>query len=540
MLLLHSQAAFFYIKERIREVMFETILKTGIYVRLSQEDRNKLNKNDESESIQNQKQMLTDYCNEKGWGIYDIYCDEDYSGADRDRPDYNRLLSDARNHKFDIVLCKTQSRFTREMEHVEKYINFLFPLWGVRFISVVDGVDSGENKNKKARQINGLINEWYLEDLSENIKSTLLMKRRAGMWVGAFAPYGYKKDPKDKHHLVIDEEAAEVVRYIYQLYISGYGKTAIARILNEKGIPNPATYKQQHNQPFQCSNKPCANIWRHFTVDNIICNEIYIGNTVQGKSANISYKSTKKRQIPKSEWCVVEGTHDAIIDADTWKKSVRIKQERTTTTTKNCTPTIFANKIRCAKCGGAMRIYISNQKRYYRCGIKYESPQSCEGTYVSVGVIEREVLKQIQMLYDHFFDAEAISEKVVVDSSLEQQLVKIKAKRSQVEMDIQKNVHRIKTLYIDKVDGVISASEYQELSSAFSRDKQNLEKELVLLNDKGNELSDLISSRRSKIEMIKTYKGITSLDRNIVDTLIDYIEVGGSRYDRVINIYWNF
>ena len=372
--------------------------KVGIYVRLSQEDRNKTNKFDESESIQNQKQMLTNYCIEREWDIFDIYCDEDYSGADRDRPDYNRLLSDAKKHQFDIVLCKTQSRFTREMEHVEKYIHFLFPLWNIRFISVVDGGDSDATNNKKARQINGLINEWYLEDLSENIKATLDMQRKKGLWVGAFAPYGYIKNPDDKHHLIIDEEAAEVVRYIYQLYISGYGKTASARILNEKRIPNPATYRQQHGQPFRCSYKICANIWRHFTVGHILNNEVYIGNTVQGKSENISYKSTKKRLLPRSQWCVVKGTHEPIIDIDTWNKHIKVRDERTSHTTKTNTPTLFANKIRCAKCGGAMRIYISNHKRYYRCGIKYESPGRCEGTYISVSVLERAVLEQIQKL----------------------------------------------------------------------------------------------------------------------------------------------
>lgn len=514
--------------------------KVALYVRLSQEDRNKINKFDESESIQNQKQMLTNYCIERDWDIFDIYCDEDYSGADRDRPDYNRLLSDAKKHQFDIVLCKTQSRFTREMEHVEKYIHFLFPLWNIRFISVVDGGDTDEKSNKKSRQINGLINEWYLEDLSENIKSTLETKRKAGMWIGAFAPYGYIKDPDDKHHLIIDEEAAEVVRYIYQLYISGYGKTAIARILNEKRIPNPATYKQQHNQPFQNSNRECAKIWRHFTVGNILNNEVYIGNTVQGKSTNISYKSTKKRQIPRDKWCIVEGTHDAIIDSDTWVKSLKTKKERTTTSNKENKPTLFSNKVRCAKCGGAMRVYISNHKRYYRCGIKYESPGSCEGTYVSISVLERAILQEIQSLYDKYFDVDFIAQQVVLKNNLKQQLDNIKNKEHQLSYELSKINQRIKSLYIDKVDGLITNEEYRELSISFRTDKTQIEKEFSVLKDREIELQNNSVEKQSKIEIIKKYKTINELDRNIIDTLIDYIEVGGNKNNRIINIHWNF
>ena len=148
-----------------------------IYVRLYDEDRNKKYVTAESESIQNQKSMLINYAIERSWDIYNIYCDEDYSGIDSERPEFNKLLEDAKNHKFDIVLCKTQSRFTRDMEMVEKYLHNKFVEWNVRFVSLVDHVDTLDKGNKKSRQINGLVNEWYLEDLSENIRRTFLFGR---------------------------------------------------------------------------------------------------------------------------------------------------------------------------------------------------------------------------------------------------------------------------------------------------------------------------------------------------------------------------
>ena len=222
--------------------MMNTKSKVAIYCRLSEEDRNKQHETDDSNSIQNQKSMLIQYVLEQGWEVYNIYSDDDYTGSDRRRPEFNKLLNDAEHRKFDIILCKTQSRFTRELELVEKYIHGLFPIWGIRFISIVDNADTANKGNKKSRQINGLVNEWYLEDMSENIRSVLTDRRKNGFHIGAFALYGYKKDPEQKGHLIIDEEAAAVVREVFTLFSQGYGKTAIARMLNDRGIPNPTEY----------------------------------------------------------------------------------------------------------------------------------------------------------------------------------------------------------------------------------------------------------------------------------------------------------
>ena len=186
-------------------------MKVAIYCRLSEEDRNKVNKEDDSNSIKNQKAMLIQYAVSQEWDLYDIYSDDDYAGSDRNRPQFKRLLADAESRKFDIILCKTQSRFTRELELVEKYIHGLFPIWGIRFVSIVDNADTANKGNKKARQINGLVNEWYLEDMSENIRSVLKSRRESGFHIGAFAPYGYEKERALKGHLCVDKEAAEIV-----------------------------------------------------------------------------------------------------------------------------------------------------------------------------------------------------------------------------------------------------------------------------------------------------------------------------------------
>lgn len=229
-------------------------IKAAIYCRLSKEDAAKTGP--ESESIQNQRSMLLRYAAEHGYTVQEVYIDEDYSGADRRRPAFNQMLAAAERREFDVILAKTQSRFTRDMELVEKYLHGKFAEWGIRFIAVVDHVDTQDRAGKKARQINGLINEWYLEDLSDNVRSVLTHKRWQGDYIATFALYGYRKDPADHSRLLPDPEAAAVVRHIYALYLQGYGTARIAHILNAEGIPPPSVYRQQHGGPGPHRQRP--------------------------------------------------------------------------------------------------------------------------------------------------------------------------------------------------------------------------------------------------------------------------------------------
>lgn len=197
-------------------------LKVAIYLRLSDEDKNKINKLDDSESIKNQRNLLLEEINKHpNYILIGEYCDEDLSGAGTYRPEFERLINDCKKGKIDIVLCKSQSRFSRDMEIIEKYLHNKFIEWNIRFVSLVDHVDTEDKGNKKSRQINGLVNEWYLEDLSENIRKTFDSKRRQGLHVGSFVCYGYKRNPENKNKLIIDEEAAEVVKLIFNLYEQG-------------------------------------------------------------------------------------------------------------------------------------------------------------------------------------------------------------------------------------------------------------------------------------------------------------------------------
>lgn len=280
----------------------------AIYCRLSVEDREK--QTAESESIQNQRAMLTAYARAQGWEIYRVYADEDYSGLREDRPAFRQMLAEAEAGHFSILLCKTQSRFSRNAATAEQYLHGKFPLWGVRFVTVVDHVDTAERGNKKARQINSLVNEWYSEELSENIRAVFRRKMAAGQFLGNYAPYGYRKDTACRHRLVPDAETAPVVAEIFSLYLAGLSCKIIAERLTAQAIPTPTQVKQSRGEDL---GRRARSGWATGTVRKILSNPVYAGHMAQGKEEKISFKEKKTRALPKSAWIVVEDTHPPLV-----------------------------------------------------------------------------------------------------------------------------------------------------------------------------------------------------------------------------------
>lgn len=513
--------------------------KAALYVRLSREDRDKVDKSLESESIINQQIMLLEYCKKQGWDVFRIYNDEDYSGSDRDRPEFNKLLKDARDRKFDIVLSKTQSRFARDMEIVEKYINTLFPIWGIRFVGLVDNADSDNKSNRKSRQINSMVDQWMLEDLSENIKATLSAKRKSGLWVGAFAPFGYIKDPDNKNHLIPDPEAAEIVKYIFKLYLKGYGVNSLTRKLNEEGIPNPAAYKKSKGQAFQNKNRECSTLWGTFSIQRLLKNQVYLGHTVQGQTENISYKSNKKRSKPKEEWDIVKNTHEPIIDEYTfYKVQETLNQKRRSD--KTGAASIFANKIKCLRCGGSMRSQISGKKKYYVCHRHFVAPDLCEGTYVSKSVVEKTVLSELRKLYNAYIDEETVEKSLSVTNKLNEKINFLSKQIDNIKNEYSKVENRFKHLYYDKLDGIISPEDYNILYKDCKDRQLKLQNQLSILSEKISVAEEQKKHSSNIKDIISQFKNITELDRYTVETLIDYIEVGGNKNDRIIKIHWNF
>ena len=214
-----------------------------LYLRLSDEDRDKLTKEQKSESIKNQENMLRDYAENQNWKIVAIYDDEDWSGADDTRPNFNKMILECQNGNVDVVLVKSQARFARDMEIVEKYVHNKFIEWNVRFVTLMERIDNTKRETRKTSQIIGLTDQWYLEDTSHNIRETFKTKRKNGEFTGAFTVYGYRKDPENKNHLLPDSLVANNIIRIFEEYNNGYGMDKIAAGLDKDNILSPLEYK---------------------------------------------------------------------------------------------------------------------------------------------------------------------------------------------------------------------------------------------------------------------------------------------------------
>lgn len=348
--------------------------RVAIYARLSKEDLDK--GENVSESIRNQESMLLSYVEEHGWEVCDIYRDEDYSGAyagdDNIRPEFNRMIKDASKHRFDIVLCKSQSRFSRNMEVIEQYIHGKFAEWGIRFIGVVDYVDTDIKGNKKSRQINSLINEWYLDDLSENIRAVYKHKMELGEFMAAFPPYGYSKNPSRKNHLVINPNTAPIVRQIFEWHTEGYGAAKISRMLNDMEIPCP-----RKQQEIDGMRKTCIYAsddmgkWSAASIGDILHNQAYCGDVVQHTVEKISYKSRKRHKLKSDEWIVIRDMHEPIVSREMFEATQkRLAAKRKSTGTGKVH--ILSGKVFCHYCGKPMQKNNSKGSyEYLRCRDKY-------------------------------------------------------------------------------------------------------------------------------------------------------------------------
>jgi site-specific DNA recombinase len=506
----------------------------ALYCRLSRED---FSTTGESESIRNQKSLLLQYAESHNWKVYDIYCDEDFSGADRQRPAFLRMLHDAEARKFDIILCKTQSRFTRDMELVEKYIHGKFPLWGIRFVTVVDNVDTDIRGNKKIRQIGGLVNEWYLEDLSENIRTVLDSKRRNGVFIGSFAAYGYRKDPGDKGHLLIDGIAAAVVRDIFQLYCSGNSLRLIADILNHRGIPNPTAYKQQCGLNYVNQSSDRSAHWNKNTVRRILENRLYVGDMVQGRRKKISYKSKICLDVPKSQQICIPNTHAAIVSSDVFDAVQARLHSRSHSRTPG-PPCPLSGKVFCGTCGATM---VKNSNSYARNPLYYmRCPNGCPSCSIRLDWLQESVAEKLRQ---HLCMAIQALDKDVVEAHLENTdtITDIQVELEHLHNRREKLQTALRSLYLDKADGLISAEQFQEMSAGFTRESAQLQTRIESVQAQAaGQQADRSAAAAAAIDSLCQLK---TLDTVAVEIFISRITVSPRNQlsnTQKIQIVWNF
>ena len=506
---------------------------TALYMRLSRDDESF----GDSVSIETQRTILRRFASENNLHVVDEYIDDGWSGTNFDRPNFQRMMADVEAGKVNCIASKDLSRFGREHIMMDYYLEFVFPEKGIRYIAVSDNEDTEKGLSDFV-PFKNLFNEWFAKDTSRKVKNSLHAKFLAGERTFAYAPLGYKRDPEDKHHLVIDEETAPTVRRIFSMRASGMGFRAIAVTLNEEGVlPPGALYYQRkgRSDPRNVNHK-----WAETTVKALIRSEVYIGNMVQGKTGTLSYKSRKLINKPEEEWIRVEGTHEPIISREVWDTVVSIdkKKVRKTPPTDGIR-SIFTGLVYCADCGFKMRNHIERftykdgtPGRYssFICGNYARSGKSaCTIHSIYENVLEELVLTDIRekarfVECDGERLAEQISRMKEKESrsrvtSYEQELKAAAARMTELERLMQ-------NLYEDKCTGTIPQTVFQTLMRKYETERAEKASAIPELEQKVRAQLENRQDANRWMEVIRRYTEITVLDESILFELVDRIEVG--------------
>lgn len=518
--------------------MIEKTYNVGIYCRLSNDDE----RDGESVSIENQKLLLQRYVREQGWNEIDVYIDDGYSGTNFQRPGVQRLIADAKAKRINVILVKDLSRFGRNYIEFGQYTDYLFPSIGCRFIALNNGIDTMKNDGSTdVMCFLNLFNEFYSRDTSKKVKAVKKACAEDGKFMGIHPPYGYKRDPLDKHHFIIDEETAPLVRRMFAMRASGTPFRKIATTLNDEGIQPPGELYYQRQG--RSDPRRVNHLWNESTVKVMLRNEAYIGNMVQGKCGTLSYKSKKLVSKPKEDWIRVEGTHEPIISREIWDTVVAIDQKRVRKSdTADGVRSIFTGLVYCADCGFKMRNQVERftyqdgrPGRYssFICGSYSRSGKSaCTIHTIYEDVLKQLVLADIREKAQYAeYDRERLLAQIIRmkdkelhsrTASYEQELKTISARVSELERLMQ-------NLYEDKCTGVVPQTVFQTLMKKYEMERAQKAAAIPELERKVRMQMENRHDADRWAEIIRRYTEITELDETILFELVDRIEVGETR-----------
>lgn len=511
------------------------VWKIAIYIRLSREDARCL---DESESVTNQRAIIEEYIAGLNDGdeyiIVDEYVDDGISGTtDDERDDFQRMLADIKRGRVNCVIVKDLARSFRNYSDQGYYLDDWFPRYNVRFISLfhqpLDSYKEPQNMRSIAVPIQGVLNENHCAETSDKVREVFDMKRRNGEHIGSFAVYGYLKDPNNKNALVVDEEAAGVVRDIFQMFLDGMSKNAIVRHLNDHGVLCPAAYKRErlglkYQNP---SLDPCKRpLWCAMTVGGILKNRMYCGDMVQGRYRMKSYKVHVQEVVTQDEWYIVENTHEAIIDRETFEKAQRLLMRDTRTGPQQKKLYLFSGFLKCADCGKAMtRSKVGSTVYYYCRTYKDQSKRACTKHTIKHTQLEAAVLyalqQQIYLAVDFSKTVEQINKTPLVKS----RSTKLHHAIEQKERELAKIVRYKQSIYQDWKDGEITHSDYRHMKEDYEQQAQALNQVLERLREEQRELENGMDTENSLLCIFRQYQNIETLTRDVLIELVDHIKV---------------
>ena len=516
--------------------------RVGLYIRLSREDGDK----EESSSVTNQREILKRYVSEQpNFFIVKEYVDDGWTGANFDRPKFKEMIADIEAGIIDTVITKDLSRLGRERLGVGHYTEIYFPEHNVRYIALLDNIDTyfDAGMNDMA-PFKGVINDMYVRDISKKIRSSLIERKKAGNFLGVTAPYGYKKDPNNKFHLIINEKEAKVVKRVFRLYLEGNGLTRIAQILTKDGIPVPG----ESRDIGKTRRTALYSSWKQTTIRRILDNRVYLGELVQFKRRKINYKSKRRITVPEEERYICRGTHETIIDEESFNAVQNIlKKNKSFKGLKH--DYLFKGLLFCSECGARLNVTYSNyalkrygEYRYTTICYSYSRLYSdiCTRHSNSIPELEEVLIKHIKEVCSRY-----------INENLQDELISMAKKQKQFELKQITNEKKletleqkisdiglyIKTLYMDKVKGVVSENDYVSLVADFTKDRDNLIKEKEELIKTINNQKPQIDETAKIEKLAKEFLSLEKPTKQLLNELIEKITISENKE---INIYFKF
>lgn len=525
-----------------RSKMYNTILqspefyKVGLYIRLSQED-DKVHKRElESESIVNQRSLLMNYLKSNGFIFTDEYVDDGYSGTNFNRPEFLRLIFDIESGKINCVITKDLSRLGRDYIQCGYYVEQYFPLKKVRYISILDNVDTFlDSANNDIAPFKALFNDMTSKDTSKKIRSILKNKKLEGKFIGSKPSYGYIRDPLDKGHLIPDPITAPIVKRIFKELLDGNKVIDIIERLNNEQIPTPSVYKGTKPSKQQKT----GNLWTHSSLNKIIKNRMYTGDMIQNVQAKLNYKSQKRLALSTEYWIIVENTHEALVDRNVWEKLQKTSY-RTRVTKHNRPKRLLEGLVYCKECGNMISVSHKDKNNYWsmNCNKYSRSPRLhlCSSHFFNYDVFEKNILDKIKSTCEGYLkkiDIKDLSGKIKMIENNKNSLNEEKENLLNSINELQK---KIDALYEDRYNGIIAIDTYIRLSTKteniIRQYKSRIsEIETALEQKEDNKLASELESTIKKLLDIK------KPSRDLLFTLINKIVVDK---DKNIEIIYNF
>lgn len=508
----------------------DKVYRAGLYARISVETERKR----EADTIGNQLQLLKDYVSEHSdLTVFDIYSDDDISGTDFIRPEFSRMMNDLRDGKIDCIIVKDLSRLGRNYLESGEYIEMVFPFFRCRFISVTDRFDTKYQQADISVQLKNMANEMYAKDISRKICSTMRTIQDQGKFAGSRAPYGYRLDPADKHHLIIDEETAPIVKQLFELLAEGNTVHFVATTMNANGIPSPG--RLLYERGIASTDHFKNSKWYMQTVRRILQDEIYLGWMVSGKFRSTYHSTGKKgsQPVPREEWIVTKGTHEPIVTEELFNKVqeyfVRMKEEHGQTAvynSKSKKASIFKGHLRCGECGQAM--FLRNKHSHgkvtawYYCALHENYNSSyCVKKAVKKQDVEDIALKLIRTQIKLFTDAR---EMIIALNKKESSKTKHRIYSDQirnVKKQIEKYMSLKASLYEDFANGVLSQSDYISMGQEYAQKADELRIFLAELEKEAQKYSQTYAMNGSRAQIIEQYQNAETLTEEMIDAFID-------------------